>query len=33
MLQFYYGDANLARDKFLLEQIKLDDGCIFSALI
>jgi len=29
LLQFYYGDINLARDKFLQEQIKLDDGCIF----
>jgi len=29
LLQFYYGDMNLARDKFLQEQIKLDDGCIF----
>jgi len=32
LLQFYYGDINLARDKFLQEQIKLDDGCIFSIL-
>jgi hypothetical protein len=30
-LQFYYGDINLGRDKFLQEQIKLDDGCRFSA--
>jgi len=33
LLQFYYGDINMARDKFLQEQIKLDDGCIFSVLI
>jgi len=32
LMQFYYGDINLARDKFLQEQIKLDDGCIFFAL-
>jgi len=31
MLQFYYGDINLARDKFLQEQIKLDDGCILLS--
>jgi len=32
LLQFYYGDMNLARDKFLQEQIKLDDGCIFCYI-
>ncbi|ESN93098.1 hypothetical protein HELRODRAFT_69844, partial [Helobdella robusta] len=26
--QYYFGDSNLARDKFLLEQIKLDDGWV-----
>ena len=27
-LQYYFGDINLARDKFLHQQIKEDDGCI-----
>lgn len=27
-VEFYFGDRNLRRDKFLLEQIKKDDGCI-----
>jgi len=31
LLQFYYSDINLSRDKFLQEQIKLDDGCILFA--
>lgn len=27
-VEFYYGDINLARDKFLQEQMKLDDGWV-----
>jgi len=27
-VEFYFGDRNLRRDKFLLEQVKKDDGCI-----
>jgi lupus La protein len=28
LLQYYFGDINLPRDKFLQEQIKLEDGWI-----
>lgn len=28
MFQYYFGDANLPRDKFLQEQIKLEDGWV-----
>ena len=28
MFQYYFGDINLAKDKFLQEEIKKDDGCI-----
>lgn len=32
--QFYFGDKNLPRDKFLQEQIKKDDkGCILALCI
>lgn len=38
--QFYYGDSNMLRDKFLIEQAKLDEGWIpmtvmlnFKALV
>ena len=27
--QYYFGDINLPRDKFLLEEMKHDDGCKF----
>ena len=27
-LQYYFGDINLPKDKFMLEQIKLDEGWI-----
>ena len=30
--QYYFGDINLARDKFLHQQIKEDDGCILFHL-
>ena len=28
ILQYYFGDFNLPRDKFLKEQIKLDEGWV-----
>jgi hypothetical protein len=28
LLQYYFGDINLPRDKFLQEQIKLEDGWV-----
>ena len=28
MFQFYFGDVNMQRDKFLVEQTKLDDGWV-----
>ena len=31
-VEFYFGDRNLRRDKFLLEQVKKDDGCIHVEL-
>lgn len=30
-VEFYFGDRNLRRDKFLLEQVKKDDGCIHNC--
>ena len=32
-VEFYFGDRNLRRDKFLLEQVKKDDGCIHFELL
>lgn len=30
--QYYFGDKNLPKDKFLLQQIEEDDGCILYLL-
>jgi len=30
-VEFYFGDRNLRRDKFLIEQVKKDDGCILQV--
>ena len=30
--QYYFGDNNMPRDKFLQEKIKEDDGCILLCL-
>ena len=33
VLQYYFGDINLPRDKFLQDELKLDDGCKFNISI
>ena len=30
LFQYYFGDINLPRDKFLQDEMKLEDGCILS---
>ena len=31
LLQFYFGDKNLPRDKFLRQKVDEDEGCILSC--